>query len=244
RVWKNISSKLQEKERKRTIVPIWYRVAGVAALLALYFNFASGLFKATPISQDALSTTQPDNDFGEFSLISDSYNQDMFRSSIILQALILDTKKAELQENLIAQSKRENFRAMVTAGDLTNSGIERASRSRDIAFNIPGNLALENSVPQKETPVFKLNDFPEPIAESNFPTRDENTQITPVKRLRITTTAAPVYFDNMGSGNAIDSRFADNASGGEISIDRKSTRLNSSHVKISYAVCCLKKKTT
>src|SRR5207253_4399156 len=26
--------------------------------------------------------------------------------------------------------------------------------------------------------------------------------------------------------------------------DRKSTRLNSSHVAISYAVCCLKKKTT
>src|SRR5690606_42057825 len=29
-----------------------------------------------------------------------------------------------------------------------------------------------------------------------------------------------------------------------IAIDRKSTRLNSSHVKISYAVFCLKKKTT
>src|SRR5690349_23280362 len=28
------------------------------------------------------------------------------------------------------------------------------------------------------------------------------------------------------------------------SIDRKSTRLNSSHVEISYAVFCLKKKTT
>src|SRR5690606_40687496 len=28
------------------------------------------------------------------------------------------------------------------------------------------------------------------------------------------------------------------------SVDRKSTRLNSSHVKISYAVFCLKKKTT
>src|SRR5690606_41313317 len=28
----------------------------------------------------------------------------------------------------------------------------------------------------------------------------------------------------------------------EIQGDRKSTRLNSSHVKISYAVCCLKKK--
>src|SRR5690606_41884048 len=29
-----------------------------------------------------------------------------------------------------------------------------------------------------------------------------------------------------------------------LAIDRKSTRLNSSHVKISYAVFCLKKKTT
>src|SRR5690606_40521465 len=29
-----------------------------------------------------------------------------------------------------------------------------------------------------------------------------------------------------------------------LSLDRKSTRLNSSHVKISYAVFCLKKKTT
>src|SRR5690606_41225916 len=30
--------------------------------------------------------------------------------------------------------------------------------------------------------------------------------------------------------------------GGEVEPDRKSTRLNSSHVKISYAVFCLKKK--
>src|SRR5436309_11858069 len=32
-------------------------------------------------------------------------------------------------------------------------------------------------------------------------------------------------------------------SGARLYIDRKSTRLNSSHVKISYAVFCLKKKT-
>src|SRR5690606_41305626 len=32
--------------------------------------------------------------------------------------------------------------------------------------------------------------------------------------------------------------------GAEYQLDRKSTRLNSSHVKISYAVFCLKKKTS
>src|SRR5690606_41629260 len=34
------------------------------------------------------------------------------------------------------------------------------------------------------------------------------------------------------------------AQGRKVEIDRKSTRLNSSHVKISYAVFCLKKKRT
>src|SRR5690606_40231377 len=40
--------------------------------------------------------------------------------------------------------------------------------------------------------------------------------------------ALPTYWKPFGSGQK----------------DRKSTRLNSSHVKISYAVFCLKKKTT
>src|SRR5690606_42060631 len=52
--------------------------------------------------------------------------------------------------------------------------------------------------------------------------------------------AKPVYFPQM------DKRFDNDNRGGNswgtLSIDRKSTRLNSSHVKISYAVFCLKKK--
>src|SRR5439155_18995088 len=35
---------------------------------------------------------------------------------------------------------------------------------------------------------------------------------------------------------------AEKGEAGHVSADRKSTRLNSSHVAISYAVCCLKKK--
>lgn len=217
-VWKNISSKLQEKERKRIIVPFWYRIAGVAALLALFFNFASGLFKTTPVQQNTLSTTQPDRDFGEFSLISDSYNQDMFRSSIILQALILDTQKAELEEDLIAQSKRENFRAMVTSRSLSNTGIDESIDYRQNLFNSPGSLALENTIEKKETPVIKLAQLPLPVEDLSFTSQEPDSKQSPVKRLRVTTTAAPVYFDNMGSGNTIDARFADNDGGGEISM--------------------------
>src|SRR5690606_19371726 len=187
-------------------------------LLALFFNFASGLFKTTPIQQNTLSTTQPDRDFGEFSLISDSYNQDMFRASIILQALILDTQKAELEEDLIAQSKRESFRAMVTSRSLSNTGIDESIDSRQNLFNIPGSLALENTIEKKETPVIKLAQLPLPVEDLSFTSQEPDSKQSPVKRLRVTTTAAPVYFDNMGSGNTIDARFADNDGGGEISM--------------------------
>src|SRR5699024_12284569 len=43
-------------------------------------------------------------------------------------------------------------------------------------------------------------------------------------------------------GMAIDGRLGRSAEPGTIIQDRKSTRLNSSHVSISYAVFCLKKK--
>src|SRR5690606_40059057 len=44
------------------------------------------------------------------------------------------------------------------------------------------------------------------------------------------------------SAENIDCRQKQFSAGGVLAIDRKSTRLNSSHVKISYAVFCLKKK--
>src|SRR5690349_22879426 len=40
----------------------------------------------------------------------------------------------------------------------------------------------------------------------------------------------------------ISAKFRPDGIAGELKIDRKSTRLNSSHVEISYAVFCLKKK--
>src|SRR5690349_23046430 len=43
-------------------------------------------------------------------------------------------------------------------------------------------------------------------------------------------------------GSALTLGLAQRASERGISVDRKSTRLNSSHVEISYAVFCLKKK--
>src|SRR5690606_40213463 len=52
----------------------------------------------------------------------------------------------------------------------------------------------------------------------------------------------PVHRDHHGSGDGPVDRPAAWQRAGLRRRDRKSTRLNSSHVKISYAVFCLKKK--
>src|SRR5690606_34915615 len=53
---------------------------------------------------------------------------------------------------------------------------------------------------------------------------------------------AELLTDMMGKLAVISLADVRNSDFGRIQLDRKSTRLNSSHVKISYAVFCLKKK--
>src|SRR5436305_15268324 len=57
---------------------------------------------------------------------------------------------------------------------------------------------------------------------------------------------APAVGSSRAAGRpaCVGRRVAPAGSAGAAAVDRKSTRLNSSHVRISYAVFCLKKKNT
>src|SRR5699024_12525769 len=76
----------------------------------------------------------------------------------------------------------------------------------------------------------------------SFPTRRSSDLTFGQERLTYPGGKATARFDDFTFGGGIDidlgSRLVVNAEW----IDRKSTRLNSSHVSISYAVFCLKKK--
>src|SRR5258707_5487675 len=57
---------------------------------------------------------------------------------------------------------------------------------------------------------------------------------------RVVGRRAAFRFDRLAGGERADARLRETV--GKLALDRKSTRLNSSHANISYAVFCLKKK--
>jgi hypothetical protein len=221
-VWKNISARLEDKERKRTVVPIWYRIAGVAALVALLFNFATNLFKTSPetITQSA-SAQQQDSKFGEFSLISSNYTEKMLKSSTILQALIQNTEKlreAEQQKYSVEQLASQG--AVAISQGIKEPGINKFSGA---GYSFSDFNDLENyhtgviAVSENKTNS-NLKDLTQLAIEKDLAAETPVEKNLTTKKLRVTTTAAPLYSDNLGNGNAIDSRFANNESSGEISM--------------------------
>lgn len=217
-VWKNISSRLQQKERKRTVLPLWYKIAGAAAVLALFFNFASNLFRTSPGVPQETASAQQDDSFGELRLASNEFTQNMLRSSIILQALINNTRLTEEKEQLATQNKNKDEGAVAFTNILKKPTVTDISGAGYTYSNFNGLETGRMAATQKEKePNFHLKDLNQ-IAKEKNDLAEVTEEKSAVKKLRITTTAAPIYYDNMGSGNSIDARFANNESSGEISM--------------------------
>ncbi len=210
-VWDNISSRLKEKKRKRRILPIWYKIAGVAALLALFINYASGLFKNSAASSQPISSVV-DNNSLNISLASQEYTQNMIRSSIILKAIMQDTNSPE--------AKRSNSEVFSAISKPTPAKDPKVIALSMQDLNRPNNKinssAITSSQESKNT-VSKVTKKALPIPGVENETRIAETDNSS-KKLRVSTMAAPIYYDNFGSGTSIDSQFENNASSGEISV--------------------------
>jgi hypothetical protein len=57
-VWSSIEAKLGEKKKERRVIPLWWRVAGVAALLALLLTVGLSLFNTTTSPSNEIVTEE------------------------------------------------------------------------------------------------------------------------------------------------------------------------------------------
>lgn len=213
-VWDNIASRLNENKRKKRVLPLWYKMAGVAAVLALFINYTSGLFKnAIPNSQTASALV--DDNFLSVSLASQEYTQNMFRSSIILGAIMKDTENKEANkfndlgvsgsDKLVSSNYKAKVISLINSDKYTFADYNNTVANNDASEN---KKEKQISTNKKDLPIPGLKREEETLAENTIG----------IKKIRVTTMAAPIYYDNFGSGTSIDPRFANNESSGELSI--------------------------
>lgn len=58
-VWENISTALQKKKQTRRVVPLWYKLAGVAAALLVFFSLGSIFYNPSSIKVTLEDTKSP-----------------------------------------------------------------------------------------------------------------------------------------------------------------------------------------
>jgi hypothetical protein len=218
-VWKNISARLQKKERKRGILPLWYKIAGVAAVLALFINISNDFFsKKSKINNQAFEALADEN-FGEIGIASSAYTKNMIRSSKVLQALMKETKNLEANEALEAGYHRKNIKMNSIKNNSQAPNLTIVSKNSASTFSNHNKPESQTaSIDQEIKPEIQLRDLPLPNSENEEELAKITEKTIPYKKLRVSTTAAPIYYDNFGSGNTIDDQFANNQGRSEITI--------------------------
>ncbi len=148
-VWENIYEKLQEKEKKRRIIPIWWRLGGIAALFVLGILGIRSLYDSTIIPAE---------------------NPVVIEKNTNTKNTILTPQENPVKEGEnVSQVENEN-----SAGATNNSEIEEKSKSNfDKNIQNESSMQLVNSEKKSNQNNEKNNSTIEENLKSNF---DKNAQ--------------------------------------------------------------------
>lgn len=214
-IWKAISAKLQEKEQKKPFIrPLWTRAAAVAAILTLIFII--GDWFSTPQTHQFVNQEKEE----QKDIFQDS---DTPNNISVAATNTEETFSAQTSGSKIAKGNLPvvpDTKKVSTASTLIASGLNKSPISEPHAsLGLP---ELEHLV---EEPKNKRRSIFEELATITPKEEDSNGEI---RKLTISTQAAPIYYGNLGKGNFIDPQFNDNSSEGEITY--------SYGINVAYAV--------
>jgi hypothetical protein len=239
-VWKNIEEKLNKKEEKRRVIPIWWKLSTVAALLV--FGTLGIQYVMNPSNKEIKNEIVLDE-------------MDLKKSETNPSSPIENQKKQGDKVDQIEKTKmgvaivNDNVENQKTVQNKSqNSAIQKKSKlplpnlaslieeKNKLAHNDKSNnfekeiLNSQQSEPKKE---FVLTEYPleqiknnldstvlsaitenkiEPNAlEELLKEKEKKPKVEPnVNKWQITSSVAPIYMGSSSNGSPIDSEFADN----------------------------------
>lgn len=261
-VWKNIAEKLEEKNRKKpAILPLWYKLGGVAAALAVIFGLTYFLNTGNsgspqvvfeidentvpeielPSENEILKETEKTLDGIAAEEAGDSQNETSNNSGISSEfdqkanavaenssesnnsaAKKASDSKAALEENKSTLKTSENKSEEAIASAQEKKGGKKSSEKTNF-INPDEDKSPESVIAAEETSEKTTEDHLISEENNELALLENEKEKDPKvagenRRLQLSTFAAPIFYDNMGSGNAIDPQFAANATQAEVTM--------------------------
>lgn len=234
-VWKNIAARLPQKEKKKRSIPLWFKLAGTAAVLALLFGVGSTLLPSGnepsfgPTTSFSSASEGLKDKLKNSNQISTDFREHMDQGTLLLRSLMEQTQTqlsslSNHQQNTHGKTKspargNTNLFAdiIISTPDLQigTSGYTFEDYNT-AAFDEETKNSAQESAPaaQKE-----LKDLTLVASEENKDPEEENNELSLTsKRISVSTTAGAVYFDNLGTGNSIGREFGNNKTSGKVSV--------------------------
>jgi len=235
-IWNSISTQLPFKKRKTRIIPIWYLIAGTAAVLALMiFLFEDNYF---PISNQKITNT-PENsvninhsDIPDVMKFQNSEPESLLKqNNEVVNSKIQKLESINIKENQIKNitgkksqisvNNEKNTSNNATVNELKN--LEKENRTEEsinsdyklakLIQNEAKLVANDSITLSEDNPIVNVEDIEEPFNKKEL---EESPKIPMSKRLSVTTTVGALYFDNLSTGSGIDEQFANNNANSEI----------------------------
>ncbi|MGJ8665420.1 MAG: outer membrane beta-barrel protein [Patiriisocius sp.] len=122
-VWENIQAQLQEKKKDRKVIPLWWKVAGVAALLALMFTIGNSVWDINN------NNTIVNGDSNNTETIKQENNH----------SPLIDTDKQILEnkntQEIVENNNEENLKKIKGSSEISNSETTSSTQNEVVTNN-------------------------------------------------------------------------------------------------------------
>lgn len=211
--WDNILFRLPPNEKKKMVLPWWYLAAGTAAAVLITF----GLFIKPPkdiSTPQVVSGKDPiENMYERVNVVSESFQEQMTTAGKMLENLRKTNTPAQAHKELTGVSEK-TFQAHLDFPEALEV-LKDSYSSKDFSDAVTS-AEEEVASPEEKAVAEETDPVQNKIEEGLVVAEVENQKLE--KRFSVTTRVAPVFFDNFGKGNPLDSKFAQNNAAGEVSV--------------------------